>query len=437
MKEKRNSSGKTLSPTTKTALLIWAITTSFHLYQFIFRNSPAVLGDVFARDLHMSAAMLGAFASMYYWAYSPLQVVMGLLIDNFGPKKIALLGLSLCMIGVFILGVAHNVFIACFGRFLIGAGAASSFLAPIRLSTIWFSKNHLAFAISMVSASGKVGGALSGVFLLGFVGLFSSWRAAFIVLGAVFIILFFAVWRFVRDTPEGRFVAPSGKISFHSIARQLKTVFSSPAIWMVGIYGYSMYLPISVFSDMWGPSFVKTLHGVAMEEASKTTSLVLIGSCIGAPAVAYISDRIKKRVICLKASVVASLLIASSLFFFEHSLMTTYILVTLFGACCSGQILIFAIGTELMPKKLSGTATGIVNMINMAGGALHAPLIGKILDVMWSGAIDPNGAPVRSISDYRWAMSTVVVCIIIAGVLTFFIPETYGGARKKGKIFSE
>jgi hypothetical protein len=64
-------------------------------------------------------------------------------------------------------------------------------------------------------------------------------------------------------------------------------------------------------------------------------------------------------------------------------------------------------------------------MFVMVGGNLFQPVIGKFLDMGWTGEM-VEGARVYSAHAYQLALSVIPICIFLAIIITFFIRETYG-----------
>jgi hypothetical protein len=97
----------------------------------------------------------------------------------------------------------------------------------------------------------------------------------------------------------------------------------------------------------------------------------------------------------------------------------------LFGFFTSVQILVFAICRESASTHVAGTAIALTNMIVMIGGNVFQPLIGKLLDMSWSGTM-MDGARLYSSHSYQIALSILPISIFITMILMFFIRETRG-----------
>jgi hypothetical protein len=93
-----------------------------------------------------------------------------------------------------------------------------------------------------------------------------------------------------------------------------------------------------------------------------------------------------------------------------------------FGLFCSAQIVVFAISHEASQMKIAGTAIALTNMVVMVGGNIFQPVIGKLLDYGWTGAL-VDGARVYPIQAYQTALSVLPIGIFIALIIAFFSKE--------------
>ena len=419
----------------KKAWFIWLIGTSFYFYQFFLRSSPSAMEPVLLREFNISATVFGVFASAYYWCYAPLQIPVGMLLDHWGSKRVICIGILLCVAGTILFSIAPVFWVAIIARALIGTGAAVAFIGPVRLCTLWFSPAHVAFAIGVTASVGKFGGTISNMLLPEYISMFPSWRWAVFVLALIGAGIFFVTRTFVQDSPKDDFNVLSKKLDWKVLIKELKAVISIPTIWIVGLYAYFTYLPLSVLADAWSGSFLKVLHKMPCPQAAKLGAFILMGSAVGGIVVAGISDYFKNRVLCLRYGALIALIASIFLFFFPPiSVAVTCFLLFCIGFFCAAQILTFVVGAEVSPNALVGTASGCVNMLMMLSGAIQTPLVGWILGKMWDGTRCPlTNMPVYTLTDFRWAFSTIIIGLGIAFFLTFFMPETY----PKGKINSK
>ena len=101
-----------------------------------------------------------------------------------------------------------------------------------------------------------------------------------------------------------------------------------------------------------------------------------------------------------------------------------YILLFMLGAFCGPHPLCFTLSKENYTQKISGTAIAFANFVIMMGGFIFQPVVGKILDWTWGGLIE-NGIRIYTPGNYLIALSIIPAGLLIAGILSLSIKETY------------
>lgn len=69
-------------------------------------------------------------------------------------------------------------------------------------------------------------------------------------------------------------------------------------------------------------------------------------------------------------------------------------------------------------------------MIVMMLGLVLQPLVGWCLEWIWEGMKD-NGIPIYTISDYRFALASIPICLALSLLLMPLIPETFPKAEEE------
>ena len=83
-------------------LIFCTIGAFFYCYEFVLRIIPGALqGELSEAYGNISAATFGQIAALYYFAYSPMQVPVGMLMDRFGPRRLLTFACVCCTIGSF------------------------------------------------------------------------------------------------------------------------------------------------------------------------------------------------------------------------------------------------------------------------------------------------------------------------------------------------
>jgi sugar phosphate permease len=89
------------------------------------------------------------------------------------------------------------------------------------------------------------------------------------------------------------------------------------------------------------------------------------------------------------------------------------------GIFCGAEMMCFT-GALLASKKLeSGQVIGVVNTLNMLGGAIVQQTIGTILDMLWDGRMTSEGIRYYSTEQFQSANTVLTVVIAICCITSF------------------
>ena len=80
--------------------MFWAVPTFFFFFEFFIRVAPGVINQDLQNDFHISSTEVGWMLAVYYYTYAPLQLVVGVMIDRFGPRGFLTGASFVCAIGL-------------------------------------------------------------------------------------------------------------------------------------------------------------------------------------------------------------------------------------------------------------------------------------------------------------------------------------------------
>jgi MFS family permease len=400
----------------------------FYCYNYFIRVSPSVMQDDLIQSFHITAYQFGALAAFYYYAYTPMQVPAGMIFDKFGTRVVLLLSCLTAVLGLALFVSANNYASAAAGRFLIGLGTAFSYIGVLKLASIWLPPNRFATVAGLTTALGMTSGALSQKYLATAVAAFGYKQALHfaVITGVILSIVIFCI---VRNQPKRDLTYAhqvKTPVNIKQLLGALRTIFMNRQMWLIGVIGCLLYLPASVFLDLWGIPYLKSVYQLTPSQAVDISSLTFFGWIIGGPIIGAFSDRIKRRRLPLIVTgTMAAILLCVVFYVPGMSLSGLQITFLLIGFCCGAHPLCFALGKENNPIQMSGTAVAITNMLIMAGGAIFQPLVGKLLDMHANGFLGENGLPAYNATDYTFALSVIPLGVATGIFLSFFLKETY------------
>lgn len=405
----------------------------FYCYNYFLRVSPSAMQADLTQTFHITATQFGTLAAFYYYAYTPMQLPAGLIYDKFGPKFVLFLACLIAVLGLSIFVSADSLGYASAGRFLIGLGTAFAYIGVLKLASIWLPPNRFATVAGLTTALGMICGALSQKYLTKVVELIGYKHALHTAL-FVGLALSVGILFIIKSRPKVMIngVSVDKPMNLKQLMSAMRIIFTNPQMWLIGVIGCLLYLPATVFLDLWGIPFLKTVYQLSSEQAVNISSITFLGWIIGGPVIGAISDKIKRRraPLVLTGGTAAALLCA--VFYIPgFSLQELYIVFFVTGFCCGAHPLCFALGKENNPGPISGTAVAVTNMLIMAGGAIFQPIVGKLLDFHTRSPLGANGLPTYSPDDYTFALSIIPLGVAFAIFLSTFVKETYCESQAK------
>lgn len=405
----------------------------YYCFAYLLRIYPSVMMHDLLGRFHISAGSFGVLTSFYYFAYAPMQLPVGLSVDKIGPRKSLLAACCVSIAGVFMFASSHVFAFALLGRFLIGFGCAFSYVTALKIATIWLPRKYFATATGAVTGAGMVAAIFTDMYLTHVVQTTGYVHALYfpLITGGILLALIFIM---VRDKPSSANASASDDeayaLSFAQLNTFLKLITKNPQMWLIGLIGAFLYMPSTVFLDLWGIPFLKTVYHLSAENAALGISVMLTGWICSSFATGALSDLLGTRKLPLVFACFGSTFIISLILFLpsmSHTLLFT--LLFLLGAFCGPHPLCFTLSKENNPHHISGTAIAFANFLIMMGGFVFQPIVGKLLDFGWQGTI-VHGIRVYTPSEYIHALSILPVCLLFACVLSMFLNETYGKAKQ-------
>jgi sugar phosphate permease len=411
---------------TTAKVIAWSIcglASIFYCYEYILRVSPSIMTSDLMLTYHINAAALGNLIAFYYYIYTPMQLPVGMLMDVYGPRRLlTLAGLS-CAIGTYLFASTDIFVIAAFGRFLVGFGSAFAFIGVLKLAALWLPPERFALISGIASTLGVMGGMIGYIILTILIDhygwrLSSYWVACFGIV--LTLLMFFALRDGKASQGYGQHEAPTLK----GILRGSGRIIRNPQIWINGLIGCLLYLPTSVFAELWGVPFLSQALHFSPSAAANAVALIFLGWATGGPIAGFISDTLKRRRLPLTIGAVMEAILFSIVLYVPHiPAYTVCIIFYLFGFFSGAQIIIYAVSREISSSKASGTAFALTNMFVMIGGAIFQPVVGILLE--WRGGQAVEGLHIYSASAYQYALAVLPLGLVLTVFLTFLLKETH------------
>lgn len=409
-------------------VIICSIAALFYCYEYLLRIIPGVMEAELREAFgHISATSFGTLSAYYYFAYTPMQLPAGMMMDKLGPRRLLLLACLLCALGSWLFTIVDYYFVAALGRFLVGFGSAFAFVGVLSLAVAWLPPAFFSMVAGLVTTLGMVGAMIGQVGMSHLVEN-KGWQYVLHlgpILGLILcIIMFFGL----QDKPASKIIRKKQNKTETEpkLIVQLIKVLTDGQIWLVGLIGSLLYLSLSVFAEVWGKSYLMVAHHMDSIEASSAISMVFFGWAIGGPLLGLIADMSNRRLTTIMlGALLATASISAVLYLSNLSFFQINGLLFFYGFFCSAEVIVFAIAKDTSKSNFAGTVLASVNMIIMLGGVIFQPLVGKFLDFFWNGQIY-NHMRIYSPSDYQLVLSFLPLSLLCVSIAVFFVRERRG-----------
>lgn len=404
--------------------LVWGLGCLFYFYECLLQVSPGVMSNELMRDFSVTSQTLGVLSGVYFYSYAAMQLPGGVLMDYFGPHRLLTLATVVCAVSTIAFGMTDSFFMACIARLMIGFGSAFAAVGTMKLAANWFPAQRFALITGLMITIGMLG-AIGGEAPLALLIDSFGWRQSMIIMGTIGLALAVLIFVIARDTPKDfepvQHQNPEEELLLPSFIALMK----NKQLWLVASYGGLMYMATPVFCGLWGVPFLMTKMMLTKAAAANYISLVFIGWAIASPLWGIYSNRIGLRKPPMYIGCIGAL-ICSVLFIFApiSSSLLMQVLLLAFGLFSAGFLPAFTVAKELCNKKYVATGLSFMNMMNMIGIALAQPLIGYILDKLWTGEL--NGTVrVYPLAAYYTGLAILPLGMLLALIILPRIKETY------------
>lgn len=338
-----------------------------------------------------SKTMLSAASSLREAESGILGPVHGTLLDRFGPRRVA-------SIGVIILGLGFALFSQVrepwqfYSAFLVMAVGASmcGFLTASFAAVHWFERRR-ATAIALASAGFALGGMAVPltVLLLEAIG----WRHTALLSGAFIILLGLPLARVYRHHPHELGLEPDGAAPPPARPRNpgadppapapsrdftLGEALRTPAFWLISL-GHASALFVVASMSVHLVSHVRESQGYTLGQASTIVFLLTLMFMIGNLTGGFIGDRVNRRAFLVTCMAMHG----TGLLLLSHAVNTAMVLafVVIHGLAWGWRgPQMTAIRADYFGRSAFGKIMGVSNLVILSGTVVGPLLAGYLYD---------------------------------------------------------
>jgi len=405
-----------------TPWFIWGLAAFFFFAHYVVRVTPGQITEELQATFTDTSKMdIGILGSSFYLPYILMQLPVGYLVDRFGSRLLLTFAVFICSLSSLIFANADALHIAILSRVLLGFCSATAFISALKLTTVWFEPQKLALLIGITQALGMLGAA-TGAGLVPYMNHALGWQNTFYVYSIIFLVLTVLIYAVVRDHPKNYQPLVLNKNIPIATLPTLAEVLCNKYTWINALYAGFIYAPTDAMGELWGTEFIKHIHHLEGNGASKVISLLFIGWAIGGPFAGSLADHVGRRPVMIGSAILGLILLPLMFYMPGLSLGALMIIMFLYGLTNTGLIASYTTAGELHSNEHAGFSMAITNMFSILLGAMFMPLLGWLLE---GYAIDHH----YTVTDYQRATLVLPLCMFLAIICSLFIKETLPHAK--------
>ncbi|TES83971.1 MAG: MFS transporter [Dehalococcoidia bacterium] len=351
---------------------------TFYSFGVFFKPLSAEFG--WTRTATSGAYSLAAFLS------GLLAIVMGRLTDRFGPRIVMTLGGFLLGLGYLLMSQVSAIWqLYLFYGVVVGVGMSGAFVPPLSTVARWFVKRRGIMTGFVVAGIG-IGTLIippAATWLIESL----SWSTAYIVIGAIALVLIILAAQFLRLDPRQMGLLPDGEkkeaagLNLHARGFSLREAMASWQLWVLFAilfcFGYCLHTIIAHIAN----------YATDIEISATVAAgiLAVIGglSILGRIATGSITDRVGS-----KSPLIVNLILMSGALFWlvvTGELWMLYLFAVIFGFAYGGLAAMESpIVAELFGLSSHGVVMGVASFGFTAGGAVGPLVAGRVFDMLGS-----------------------------------------------------
>lgn len=397
--------------------LVWSFMALAFFFCYFHRYSLSVISNELTIEYNLSQVQLGLLASMYFYAYSLMQIPVGILCDKYNPGLVVTGGLIVAAIGSILFAFTQSLFISYFSRFIVGGGLATAFVSTFKIQTILFDKDDIPLMTGLTNTVGNFG-ALIATAPLAILVLFVGWRNMFLYLGIFTILLAIFIYFIVVKSQRNYSNEKSTVSVIEGIKSTLLNINTYPPLISLFFLGGSLFS----FTSLWGMQYIMNIYGIEKVEASGFIMMLTLGVIVGGPLIGYITKHINSKKVLLSGSLIYALIWFLIIFIWDGYIPLSIAKPLFFtmGFSAISTLISFTILKESNNIKYVGIVASIGNMAPTFSTTVFNNFIGVSLSKVWSGTT-LNNNPVYTVDEFKSAFFIYFICALIALLSSLYI----------------
>jgi MFS family permease len=366
------------------ALLSGVIAGNYYAY-----DSIAPVADLLRAERGLTQTQIGLLNAVFSLPNILLALAGGILIDRYGPARVALWTATLCCVGTVLTAVGSPFGLMVLGRLLFGVGEETLLIALLAGLAQWFSAGGTAFAMAMFFSLARVGSYAADISPRWAHALYEQgWQPPLWLAAAITgVSLAAAIAYAYLDSASrraSRETAPAGeRVTWSDIRKFDRSYWYILAL---NVLFAAVFFP---FRSTFAIEYFQDAKGLSLQAAGLVNSWVFFAAIFATPLFGLVADRVGHRALMM---MIGTLMLPLTFVVLGATNWSLWISTALMGLSFSVVPAVIWAATAMLvgPTRL-GTAYGLVNVLQNVGLAICNLAAGWLNDAAGAGPDNPAG----------------------------------------------
>jgi MFS family permease len=295
MPQETSPSAHTAAPSAYAYVVVATLMVAY-TFNFLDRQFLSVLAEPVKRDLHLSDTQLGLLTGlMFALFYTGFGIPVAALADRTNRVRIIAVACGLWSLCTAACGFAGSFAVLAAARIGVGVGEAGGSPPSYSIISDYFPPRRRGVALALY-ALGVPFGTLFGAASGGWIAAQWGWRAAFITLGVIGLVLSPLIYFIVREPVRGRLDPGFDDRAPKASVLSAVTAFArKPALMLTALSaGLTAFLGYALLN--WVPAFLMREKGMSLSEIAVWYSTVSgLSAALGTWLSGFLVDRLGGR----------------------------------------------------------------------------------------------------------------------------------------------
>jgi MFS family permease len=347
------------------------------------------IADLLHRQRGFSQSQLGMLNGVISIPNVALALINGLLIDRYGPARIAFWSAAIGVLGAALTAIGSPYELMVAGRFIFGISEGAIFIALLAGLAQWFSRGGIALAAAVYLSLARVGSYAVDTSTAWAHPLYQRgwqpplWFGTGIALAGLVAASFF-YWLDRHHRPEAHHAGePAQRLDW---AHLLKFDLSYWYILALHVLYAAVFFP---FRTTYVIEYFQHAKGLTLQQAGVANSWVFFAAIFATPFFGLLADRFGHRALML---CFGTLLLPLTFVVLGLTSLSLWVSTVMMGISFSLVPAVIWPATTLIvaPRRL-GTALGLITLIQALAMAASNLAAGWLADKAGAGAKNPGG----------------------------------------------